>query len=59
MTKHTHGGKRDGAGRKSRKDGRTGRLVRIPLTVDEHLDVLKIPPDKRREILLAAITSAP
>ncbi len=55
MTKQTHGGKRPGAGRKPRKDNRAGRLVRIPLTVDEHLAVLKIPPDKRREILLTAI----
>jgi hypothetical protein len=47
------GGKRKGAGRKPRQDNRAGRLVRIPLTIEEHLAVLRIPPDKRREILLS------
>lgn len=55
MTKNTHGGKRPGAGRKPRKDSRHGRLVRIWLTDQEHIDVLTLSTDERREALLQAV----
>jgi hypothetical protein len=54
---HTHGGARPGAGRKPRKDTRAGRLVRIWLTDQEHLDVLTLSTDERREALLKAAKS--
>jgi len=47
------GGRRKGAGRKPRTDGRQWRIVKIPLTSDELERVKAITPDKRREILLS------
>ena len=51
----THGGKREGAGRKPREDGRTRRLVSINLTDAELEQVKRLSPDVRREILLGRI----
>jgi len=59
MTKHTHGGRRPGAGRKPRTDGRTWRIIKLPLT-DTELELIKsLPPDKRRRVLLRAAQAEP
>ena len=50
------GGKREGAGRKPRQDGRKSRLVRVMLTDQEYEHIKAFTkPDQRREILIAAI----
>jgi hypothetical protein len=47
-----HGGRREGAGRKPRKDGRKLRLVKIALNDKETVRVLSWSTDERRVRLL-------
>jgi len=47
------GGRRKGAGRKPRTDGRDWHIIKIPLTDDELERILQLTPDERRGILLS------
>ena len=49
------GGARPGAGRKARTDDRVLRLMKVALTDQEHIEVLALTTDERREALLAAL----
>ena len=50
------GGRRKGAGRKARQDGRKSRLVRVMLTDEEYKLVKDLTkPDERRRILMREI----
>lgn len=51
----SHGGKRQGAGRPPRKDGRKLRLVKVALNDAEAEQVLAMSTDKRREKLIAKV----
>lgn len=54
MTKHTHGGKRPGAGRPKRTDGRISIAFKIAVTPEEAALIRDwTEPDNRRKILLA------
>jgi len=49
----THGGKRAGAGRKPRTDGRQRGLVRVNLTAEEHRALVEnTDPDERRKRIM-------
>ena len=48
------GGRREGAGRKPRLDGRKSYLIRVRLTQDEYTELTTTTtPDTRRKALLA------
>jgi len=49
------GGKRPGAGRPPRKDGRTLVSVKVALTPAELEQIKTLTPDQRRAALIAAI----
>jgi hypothetical protein len=51
-----HGGKREGAGRKPRTDGRKRRLVSVNLTDEEYSQVMGLDIEKRREQLMVTLT---
>ena len=55
MTTLTQGGRRPGAGRKPRTDGRKRRLVSVSLTRQEYEAVKALTPDERRVVLMSAI----
>lgn len=54
---YTHGGRRLGAGRKPRQDGRRLRVLKVALTDAEFERIRKLSTDQRREALLAAIAA--
>ena len=47
------GGKREGAGRPKRTDGRSGKLYQVTVNETEAALILDLTPDERRKALLA------
>ena len=52
---NNRGGARPGAGRKARTDDRVLRLMKVALTDEEHIEVLALTTDERRDALLTAL----